>query len=1227
MSRLFDFFKGVLSLAAIGALLIGVPWVLITFIGFPLPTSLPSPTLIGNHLTNGDIPNLFVLKTLALIVWVVWVQLAVAIVVESLALVRGRVSGRVPVLPGLQALVGGLVASTVLVVSSLTPGRPAMGTAPIVPIDQLAAPTGPAASPHAGDAASLAASMIGGPGAPVGAETMDVGDPGVEQPGTAAPRAVGQYATSAGDNWWDIAERLLGDGMRWSELRDLNAGKTMLTGEVISTKTEVIRSGWRLDVPADAEPTLLDKAVSVHQVEAVPPAPVAAAQFVEPVVEAAPPPPTAAPESVESPELPGTDVDREDAESDREDAGLAVVYTMPVAVEDARPDLLVYEGPTGAVDLGPGVPYQVTEGDNLWDIADRHLGDPLRWPEIFERSTDLEQSFGRTISDPNLIWPDSILWLPTDAHDVPQADGELVADVVGAMHPSTEDGTGRDGTGRDGTDRDDAIDDEGHVTVMPEDLERAAAAAAAAAGLAAAPDAEAGAGTQTSSSPSAPTPPSSSPPSSSPPSSATSTATSAPPPPTVPTPSPSAPAAPPQSMPPPSMPPPSAPPPSVPPPPGGPGEGANGTNRSVPVGITFGAGGVLVASGLLGLLRRSRRLRLAEAGERSHPELPPFELVEIETVLRNSSDVALAASVHRAIASLANRPIVVGEPVAAPEVIRFTQEQVEVLQHRYDPDLPQPWVAFPGQLPESLGDRTVARTTMTSFVTAADGEVEGELPLAAAPTCVSVGRGLMANLESLGVVSIAGSVEDAAGLVRSMIHELATGPARRSVEVRVSDWLPGADLHAHVSCGPLDGLSQQLQGWLEAVDLGLAGSGGFSAYAMRAAGDGAATPHPIVIFAESADAPHLISLAERASEHAVPLAIVFSGDLAGTGIRPRATLDIDGEVTTLEPFGFVAATQHLDDDLMIGTEALLTHARQAPMVARTAGLPSAADVDTDQANASTEETPEHDIATERPQGEEPEVTDQSTGGDGGMLIRVLGPLTVEGGPDDLVEEELSLLAFLALVGPSTREQILDAVWPGGQLDDGRFDQIVERLQADLQHRFSATGDGRYRVRSIVTDLGSARRWLGQADALSPDRSRNLLEMALSDVRGEPFAGVSDRWWQWAADHKMAIATQATTMLMDACFDLCDSAYGASDLHLAKWACDVGALIDPVHETVAIRRVQLMQVLGMHDEALDVVSEWERLFTELADRPPPRGPRAALGALGSAPSTMAAPSVS
>ncbi len=1080
MSRIRDFSRGIVSLALIVALLVGVPALLLVIVGFPLPTETPSIELIRSHLADGDIPDLFVVKTLAVVVWLVWIQLAIAVSTETVALLRGRASSAAPVLPAVQQLAGKLVASTVLIVSAFSPPRSAAAV-PITPIQaaELTVEPGPSAG-HVPVATAFAA--VDGPPSAGGV------DWGTTLTMTAAD---GVYRTRSGDSWWDMAERLLGDGMRWSELRDLNAGRTMLTGEVVSEQTESVSGGWRLAVPADADANLL-----------------------EPI--------------------------------DAGDRGARHVAASSPLVEAMKPAMLVFEGPSGVVDAGPGVPYQVVEGDNLWDIAEQHLGDPFRWPEIFERSKDLTQSFGRRITDPNLIWPDSILWLPTDATGVPPADPELVRDVVGTIPDNGSSGP---------------------TAVRPEDLDRAVADAAdALATLDGGPDDPRGPGghdgharSGNGSRPERPEParlhdgagPN------------RDDTTGA-----------------------------------------GPGDVTTGR-----VALAFGAGGLLVATGLLGLLQRARKLRRSEAGERSRPAPPPLELVDLETVLRNSSDGRRAGSVHAAISSLADRPIIPDEPVAAPEVVRISRDRIEVVQLGPDPHLPAPWASGDASEIAGLGDRSVAVLPAECFPEPA-GDGADDLP---APTCVTVGGGLLVNLETAGVVAIDGPVEAAAGLVRSMVHELATGPARRSIDIRVSDWLPGADLHDHVRCGPLDNLAGELEPWLEDVELGLTASGGFSAYALRAAGLGRSLPDPKVIFAEAADAANLGLLVERARRHSFPLAVVLSGDLDGTGIEPAITLSLDADTVRLEPHGFTAAVQYLDVDLIVGAEELIDHARRAPMVRRDDDQPTIlplSDHDTDPAQVATEETPQREIATELP-AEEEEVTDQATTVDVGVLIRVLGPVELDGGPADLTEEEQSLLTFLALVGPSTAEQVRDAVWPGGGIDDERFDEIVARLRARLGQWFPDTGDGRLRVRSIVTDLGAARRWITQAGAMSGERARNLMQLALSDVRGEPFSGVSEHHWQWIDDHKLAIGTQASTMLIDACFDLCDSAYDANDVHLAKWACDVAALVDPLHETVATRRVQLLQILDERPAATAVVEEWEARFERTAGRPAPPGVRSAL----------------
>ena len=53
--------------------------------------------------------------------------------------------------------------------------------------------------------------------------------------------------------------------------------------------------------------------------------------------------------------------------------------------------------------------------DCLWDIAERTLGDPLRYKEIFELNRDRVQPDGRRLVDADLIRPGWVLTMPADA--------------------------------------------------------------------------------------------------------------------------------------------------------------------------------------------------------------------------------------------------------------------------------------------------------------------------------------------------------------------------------------------------------------------------------------------------------------------------------------------------------------------------------------------------------------------------------------------------------------------------------------------------------------------------------------------------------------------------------------------------------------------------------------------------------------------------------------------
>ena len=235
MQRLTDLLKGLLGSATALALIAAIPVGLIATVGWPLPTSTPSVELIGQHLRDGEIPDTFVIKTLAVIVWGLWAQLTVALGVETAAAVRGKAAQRVPVLPGLQLLAAKVVTWVTIMVTALGPVRP-VAALPLTGLGHSAQVFEPTAT----------STVAQGPG-----DASGIG--GIESSATAArTEGTKQYRTVRGDSWWSIAEQTLGDAMRWPEIRELNIGRTAAPGALISSHTEALRTGWLLALPADA---------------------------------------------------------------------------------------------------------------------------------------------------------------------------------------------------------------------------------------------------------------------------------------------------------------------------------------------------------------------------------------------------------------------------------------------------------------------------------------------------------------------------------------------------------------------------------------------------------------------------------------------------------------------------------------------------------------------------------------------------------------------------------------------------------------------------------------------------------------------------------------------------------------------------------------------------------------------------------------------------------------
>lgn len=212
--RLVDLIRSIGSIAVIAGIVGGAPWLLWQFAGPPGARFIDA---LGDQLASDTTQTEALLAgTLLVIAWACWAQVAYALILEIVAAVRGLAPRRAAVLPGVQALAARLVAATTLLAGIFGPGIQVAAAAPLAPLTDSPADLDWTAPQ------------------PVAPVLTLVGR-------TTAVEASGPMLTTQNrDTFWSIAEDTLGDGLRWSEIRDANVGRSMPDGTTIGNDTESI---------------------------------------------------------------------------------------------------------------------------------------------------------------------------------------------------------------------------------------------------------------------------------------------------------------------------------------------------------------------------------------------------------------------------------------------------------------------------------------------------------------------------------------------------------------------------------------------------------------------------------------------------------------------------------------------------------------------------------------------------------------------------------------------------------------------------------------------------------------------------------------------------------------------------------------------------------------------------------------------------------------------------
>ena len=237
--RLRHVATGLAALVALAGLLGAIPWALWHFVGWPLPHHVPSAAEVGRALEHRGIPAQALVDALAVVVWLAWASLAASVAAELAAGLAGHRARRLPVAGVFQPLAGRLVAAIVVAGLALAP-RPGPHPATTSLTAGLPAARRPVPALVLADAnAVLPASST---------------QPSGEQPTVAGASAPRTYLVRRGDTLWGIAERELGDPLRWSQIYQLNEGRPQPGGTAL-TDPHWIDPGWTLLLPAATPPT------------------------------------------------------------------------------------------------------------------------------------------------------------------------------------------------------------------------------------------------------------------------------------------------------------------------------------------------------------------------------------------------------------------------------------------------------------------------------------------------------------------------------------------------------------------------------------------------------------------------------------------------------------------------------------------------------------------------------------------------------------------------------------------------------------------------------------------------------------------------------------------------------------------------------------------------------------------------------------------------------------
>lgn len=257
---------GVLALLGTAVIVVGVPIALLAVFGAPWPSEAPSVEWLTSPTTTET-----VMAVLAAVVWLAWLHFVVCLAVEVVAAISRR--GISPSVPGgglgTQKLARNLVVTIMLLLgttaATIGPAAaadPEVGSGPSTVSSQIETSQATGGAVATAATAQVSASEDNAPqqaqesgkrrGPLPAPDDLEQGTKADVRAGVTTYYEVKPPRDRHYDTLWDIAERYLGDGLRYKEIVEINRGLKQADGTEL-TNPDLIYPGWVLRLPDDAK--------------------------------------------------------------------------------------------------------------------------------------------------------------------------------------------------------------------------------------------------------------------------------------------------------------------------------------------------------------------------------------------------------------------------------------------------------------------------------------------------------------------------------------------------------------------------------------------------------------------------------------------------------------------------------------------------------------------------------------------------------------------------------------------------------------------------------------------------------------------------------------------------------------------------------------------------------------------------------------------------------------